>query len=96
MTTCLQFHCGTVYVDHVPGGILPYKRLMAMCRWMGSHFHVWIDYNGVAFSIELLELLEITRMEPKCPPRDHVPSLCFVCFLFTLQILGEMELIHIF
>lgn len=22
---------------------------------MGSHFHYWIDYNGVAFSIELLE-----------------------------------------
>ena len=26
-----------------------------MCRWMGSHFHDWIDRNGVAFSIELLE-----------------------------------------
>ena len=26
-----------------------------MCRWMGSHFHDWIDYNGVTFSIELLE-----------------------------------------
>ena len=22
---------------------------------MGSHFHGWIDYNGVAFSLELLE-----------------------------------------
>ena len=22
---------------------------------MGSHFHNWIDYNGVTFSIELLE-----------------------------------------
>ena len=22
---------------------------------MGSYFHNWIDYNGVAFSIELLE-----------------------------------------
>ena len=22
-----------------------------MCRWMGLHFHDWIDYNGVAFSI---------------------------------------------
>ena len=32
------------------GGVLPYKRLMGMCRWMGSHFHDWIiDYNGVAF-----------------------------------------------
>ena len=29
-------------------GVLPYKRLMGMCRWMGSHFHDWIDYNGVA------------------------------------------------
>ena len=28
---------------------------MGMCRWMESHFHDWIDYNGVAFSIELLE-----------------------------------------
>ena len=26
----------------------PYKRLMGMCRWMGSHFREWIDYNGVA------------------------------------------------
>ena len=26
-----------------------------MCRWMGSNFHAWIDYHGVAFSIELLE-----------------------------------------
>ena len=32
------------------GRVLPYKRLMGMCRWMGSHFHDWIDYNGVAFS----------------------------------------------
>ena len=21
------------------GGVLPYNRLMGMCRWMGSHFH---------------------------------------------------------
>ena len=33
------------------GGILPFKRLMGMCRWIGSHFHNWIDYNGIAFSI---------------------------------------------
>ena len=37
------------------GGALPYKRLMGMCRWMGSHFHNWIDYNGVTFLVELLE-----------------------------------------
>ena len=30
------------------GGVLPYKRLIGMCRWMGSHFHDWSDYNGVA------------------------------------------------
>ena len=33
-----------------PGGwgVLPYNRLMGMCGWMGSHFHDWIDYKGVA------------------------------------------------
>ena len=25
------------------GGVLPYKRLMGMCRWMGPHFPDWID-----------------------------------------------------
>ena len=28
-----------------------------MCRWMGSHFYDWIDYNGVAFSTD-----RVTRM----------------------------------
>ena len=28
-------------------GVLPYERLMGMCRWMGSHFHDWINFNGV-------------------------------------------------
>ena len=37
------------------GGVPPHKRLTGGCRGMGSHFHDWIDYNGVAFSIELLE-----------------------------------------
>ena len=37
------------------GGVPSYKRLMGMCRWMGSHFHDWSDHNAVAFSIELLE-----------------------------------------
>ena len=36
-------------------GVLSSNNLMGMCRWMGSHFHDWIDYNGVAFSIELQE-----------------------------------------
>ena len=39
----------------IRGGALPYKRLMGMCCWMGSQFHDWSDYNGVTFSIELLE-----------------------------------------
>ena len=26
-----------------------------MCRWMGSHFHNWIDYNEVTYLVELLE-----------------------------------------
>ena len=29
--------------------------LMGMCSWMGSHFRSWIDHNGVAFSLDLLE-----------------------------------------
>ena len=37
------------------GGVLPYKRLMGMCHSMGLHFDDWVDYNGVAFSIALLE-----------------------------------------
>ena len=37
------------------GEVLLYKRLMGMRCWMGSHFHVCIDYNGVAFSIDSLE-----------------------------------------
>ena len=43
------------YPNPPGGGVLAYKSLMGMCRWMGSHFHDWSDYNGVAFSIELLE-----------------------------------------
>ena len=39
---------------HLEGGgmVLPSNRLMGMYSWMGSHFHDWVDYNGVAFSIE--------------------------------------------
>ena len=36
-------------------GVLPYERLVGMCCWMGSHFHDWIEYDGAAFLIELLE-----------------------------------------
>ena len=37
------------------GGVLPSSRLMGMSRWMGLHFHDWIDCNGAAFSSELPE-----------------------------------------
>ena len=51
--------CETKRIRHVwdPGGrgVLPSKRLLGMCRWMGSHFHNWTDYNGVTFLVELLE-----------------------------------------
>ena len=48
LVACLEFPGGG-------GRALPSNRLMGMCRWMGSHFHDWIDYNGVAFSTELLK-----------------------------------------
>ena len=38
------------------GGVLPSSRVMGMCRWVGSHFHDWIDYYGVAFFVR------VTRM----------------------------------
>ena len=36
------------------GGVLPNNRVMGMCRWMGWHFHKWIDYNGVVFQSSYL------------------------------------------
>jgi len=51
------------------GGVVSYKRLMGMSRWMGSHFHDWIDYNGVA-NTNLTTLLKnqsaITYISLKC------------------------------
>ena len=45
------------FIDCITGGgrLLPSKRLLGMCRWMGSHFHNRTDYNGVTFLVELLE-----------------------------------------
>ena len=37
------------------GGVLPSKRILEMCRWMGSYFHNWTDHNGDAFLVEFLE-----------------------------------------
>ena len=61
-TTTLEEHRQLLWVitsGTWAGGVLPSNRLMGMCRWMGSHFHDWIDYNGVAFSIEANR---VTRM----------------------------------
>ena len=41
--------------NKILGRVLPYKRLMGMCRWLRTYFHDWVDYNGVEFSTELLE-----------------------------------------
>ena len=49
MSYVIRFHlCG-------PPGVLPSNRLLAVCGWMGLHFHNWTDYNGVTFLVELLE-----------------------------------------
>ena len=44
-------------IQVLPGGwcLLSSKKLLGKCRWMGSHFHNWTDYNGVPFLVELLE-----------------------------------------
>ena len=36
-------YCSLTTKRDSPRGVLPYKRLMGMCLWMGSHFHDWID-----------------------------------------------------
>ena len=57
-----------------PWGVLPYKRLIGMCRWMGSHFHDWIDCNGVAFSIDLLEWGRTSSGVGALKGQRHIPS----------------------
>ena len=38
------------------GGNLQVKQYcMGICRWMGSHFHNWTEYNEVTFLVELLK-----------------------------------------
>jgi len=52
--------CSTSNGRTSPGeGVLPSDRLIGMCRWMGSHFHDWLDYNGIAF---LIGANRVTRM----------------------------------
>ena len=41
---------------YIARGVLPSERQLGMCRWMGSHFHNWTDFNaGVTLLVELLE-----------------------------------------
>ena len=67
------------------GGVLPYKRLMRMYRWMESHFHNWIDYNGIAFSI-----VRVTRM------RSHIFGFFGIgqFFIFTVSKRTRMFLLQ--
>ena len=51
----LQFYMTCIHPGEGGEGVLPYRRLMGMCRLMGSHCHDWSEYNGVALSTELLE-----------------------------------------
>ena len=57
IATNTQFHA-TLYVagwgkyPEAGRGVLPYKRLMGMYCWMGSHFHDWIDYTGVESHVQ--------------------------------------------
>ena len=45
-----------VYWNSGGGGYFLVKgKCMGMCRWMGSHFHNWVDYNELHFLVELLE-----------------------------------------
>ena len=60
MFVCLFFSSGKTQKIKLktglePGGVLPSKKLLGVCRWMESHFHNWTDYNGVTFLVELLE-----------------------------------------
>ena len=55
LSQSLTILCSVADISHSGGGRYFLKRLMGMRRWMESHFHVWIDYNGVAFLMGLLK-----------------------------------------
>ena len=40
-----------------------------MCRWMGSHFHNWVDYNGVTF-FYLNIFVKAFAQEQKCSAKE--------------------------
>ena len=47
----LQFEAS----DHGGWGRGGYFLIMGISRWIQSHFHDWFEYNGVTFSIQVLE-----------------------------------------
>ena len=65
-----------------------------MCRWMGSRFHYWIDYNGVAFSIKFLEHVEWGHKEGvrKKRPRKVLSRIKFVKYIMGSSYLLKLTI----
>ena len=51
-----------------------------MGRWMESHFHVWIDNNGIAFSMHFLNGVAHLRLAnvPECLYCQRVLSILYL------------------
>ena len=62
-----------------------------MCRWMGSHFHNWSDYYGVAFLVELQEwvanfrILGVSRESKWEDSRLKISESCFLNLTISLH-----------
>ena len=52
-----------------------------MCRWMGLHFHDWIDYNGVAVRNRVARMLQ-------CRMGSHIFGIWGVRIFWQVGILG--------
>jgi len=65
-----------------------------MCCWMGSHFHDWSDYNGVAFSIDLLygvanfRIFGVSRDSKSEDSRLKIRKLLFIKFNNKLTLIA--------
>ena len=69
-------HCLTVFLagwlTRGEGGeILPSNGLLGMCRWMGSHFLDWTDYNGVTFSDIFNRVTRMGLQRKRLPKSDQ-------------------------
>ena len=53
-------------------GGLSCNGLLGMCRWMGSLFHDWTDYNGSSFQAFLTELREWVALFRDCESKKIV------------------------